>query len=110
MRKYRWTVLSAVIFAAALSCAFHTSLILNPGAVLIFLIPQFILLGLQFCEVIHKWKEFRESVGEEACEKVPLIMVYKEKIFYTPFVMTLRAMMVMLGINPDRAGPSFVIL
>lgn len=110
MRKYRWTALSAVIFAAALSCASHTALILIPGAALIFLILQFILLVLQCCDVIHNWKEFREAVGEEACEKVPLMMAYKEKISYTPFVIALRAMIVMLGINPDRAGPSFVIL
>ena len=110
MRKYRLTALSAIIFIAAVLCASHTSLIIIPGFVLIFLIPQIILLGLQCCEVVYCWHEFRKAVDEEVCENVPLMRVYMKKICYAPFVMTRRAITVMLGINPDRAGPSFVIV
>ena len=99
-----------MIFITAVFCASYTSLIMIPGFVLIFLIPQFILLGLQCCDMIHNWEEFRETVGEEACEKVSLRVLYKEKISGVPFEMILRVIVVMLEINPDRAGPSFVIV
>lgn len=110
MRKYRFTVLSAMIFITAVFCASHTSLIMIPEIFLLFIIPQAILLVLQYCDVVHNWGEFREAVGEEACEKVSLRVLYKKKIFGTSFEMILRAIVVMLKINPDRAGPSFVML
>lgn len=109
MRRYRLTALSAGIFLAAQICASDTSPVLIPGLFLLFFIPQVIILGLQCCDVVHSWEEFREEAGEEACEKVPFMVVYKEKISCTPFMMTPRAIAVMLGINLDRAGPSFVM-
>ena len=110
MRKYRVTALSAVIFVAAMFCASHTSLILIPGFFLLLLIPQVILLGLQCYKVVCNWEKFRKAECEEICEKVQVTVVYRKKYSYTPFAMTRRAFIVMLGINPDRAGPSFVIL
>lgn len=110
MRKYRLTSLSAIVFIAAIFCASHTSLMMIPGFFLLFIIPQAMLLVLQCCDVVHNWGEFREAVGEEACEKVPVMVLYREKISCIPFDAALRTIAVMLGINPDRAGPSFVVL
>lgn len=110
MRKYRFAVLSAMIFIAALFCASHTSLIMIPGIFLLFIIQQAILLVLQCCDVVHNWGEFKEAAGEEACEKVSVMVLYREKISCIPFDAALRTIAVMLGINPDRAGPSLVML
>lgn len=110
MRKYRHTVLSAIIFIVAVFCASHTSFMMLPEFFLLFIISQAILLVLQCCDVVHNWGEFREAVGEEACEKVPVMVLYRDKISGIPFDAVLRTIAVMLGINPDRAGTSFVVL
>ena len=109
MRKYKLAALSTVVFIVALLCASHTSLVLFSGCFLLFFIPQVILVGLQCLEVVYDWREFKDAEEEAVFEKVSFTVLCQENISYTPFVMTLRTMIVMLGINPERAGPSFAM-
>lgn len=111
MRKYRLiaAILAAVSTAAGfmLRSAFPE---LIPILFLLILIPQEVLMVIQCCDVACNWQEFEEAVTEEACEEVLLVARVDEDIPQIPFVQTLRVMSVMLGINPDRAGPAFVTL
>ena len=111
MRRYRTIAAILVVICTVAGYTLrYTSPELIPALFLLILIPQIILMVIQCCEVSNDWRELKKAVTEDICETVEFVTEDDGVISYIPFVPTFRVMSVMLGINPDRAGPSFVVL
>ena len=109
MKENKVMIMSMILFVMIIGCTERIDFVLLPGGFLILFVFQTILTVLQFCDVVYRWKEYKKAEKDEFCEYLSYSRVYNEKIQYIPFVLALGVRIVQFGINPKRAGPTFLV-